>query len=145
MSHRRASPLQMSFAAPWAEIENPAAGPAAGHGTDEPSKPVSGGDVAQPAAGNNLPAREWLDALRQRRPAGVATVAVAREIAADPRVSNRELAGRTGHTEYTCQHAKRRLMALGFLRVVKSRGGPGFRNTYLMTIPGGARRAAARP
>ncbi|CAJ0848922.1 hypothetical protein AMST5_00048 [freshwater sediment metagenome] len=139
MSRRRASPHQMSLAALWEETGNPAAGPAAGPvGTDEPSKPVSGGNISQPAAGNNLAPRAWLEALRQRRPAGVATVAVAREIAANPRVSNRELASRTGHTEFTCQRAKRRLVALGFLHVVKSRGGPGNRNNYLMTIPGGA-------
>lgn len=109
-----------------------------GVGVQGPVGAMDRADHTPPAACNNFPPRAWLDALRHLRPAGVATVAVAREIAADPRVSNRELAGRTGHTEYTCQRAKRRLVALGFLRVVKSRGGPGNRNSYAMTVPGGA-------
>jgi hypothetical protein len=129
----------MSLAPLWEEIENPAAGPAAGlEGTDEPSKPVSGGNISRPAAGNNLAARAWLDAVRHARPVGVSVVAVAREVAADQCVSNRELSDRTGHTEFTCQRAKRRLVAMGFLRVVRSPGGPGRRNRYVLTVPGGA-------
>ncbi|RTL88615.1 MAG: Lrp/AsnC family transcriptional regulator [Hyphomicrobiales bacterium] len=134
--------LAFDFGPPLPQKECPPAG--LGRGADGNRRTewsfdaTVGGNHTPPAAGNNAPGSGWFDALRADRRLTMAAVSLARLMQDGRPRSLVEFSAESGFSLRQVPEAVKRLEAAGYVRVIRTKGGPGNRNRFVRTIPGGA-------